>query len=81
LYGTLRPEQKTGDPLPFWIPGAELVDTRLHPARRDHRTFTFPADTDRVEVRLWYRRFWHRVAEARGWSDNDTVVQELSIRP
>ena len=81
LYGTLRPEQKTGDPLPFWIPGAELVDTRLHPGRPDHRTFTFPADTDRVEVRLWYRRFWHTVAKARGWSDNDTVVQELSIRP
>ncbi len=81
LYGVvLRDEQGRG-PLPFWSPGSESEDTRLHPGRPDSKPFQFPAETTRVVVRLWYRRFWHEVARARGWTDNDVLVYRRTVAP
>jgi hypothetical protein len=61
-------------PIPFWLPVAEIVDTRLFPGRIDCQTFVFPATAQRVEVQLWHRRFWQEVADERGWTDHETLV-------
>jgi hypothetical protein len=81
LYGKLRPDEKDGTPLPFWIGGADVHDTRLRPRQPDVRTFVFGGQPDRVELRLWYRRFWQMLAEARGWGDNDVLVEERTVKP
>ena len=80
LPGMLYAKQLTGErrrtPIPYWLPVFDMLDTRLHPNRPDRRAFVFPASVERVTVRLWYRRFWHEVAAARGWKDNDVLVAE-----
>ena len=63
-------------PVPFWLPHAEVTDTRLSPGQADRRSFTFAPGTERVRVRLLYRRFWRDVAERKGWPGNDTLVAE-----
>ena len=74
LYAKLLVGDNGTAPLPFWVAGSEIRDTRLSPGQPDRRSFVFPANAARVEVRLLYRRFWHSVAAARGWTDNDLVV-------
>jgi hypothetical protein len=74
LYAKLLVGDKGATPLPFWVTGSEVHDTRLVPGPPDQRSFVFPAHAARVDVRLVYRRFWHSVAAARGWTDNDLVV-------
>jgi hypothetical protein len=81
LYGKLLTGAKGEAPLPFWAAGSEMHDTRLAPGQPDRQSFAFPAQTARIEVRLLYRRFWHAVAAARGWKDNDLVVLERRIEP
>jgi hypothetical protein len=78
--GVLYAKQLIGDedrvPTPFWLPVLRSVDTRLLPEETDRRAFLFGGDVATVRVQLWYRRFWHEVAQARGWSDNDVLVSE-----
>jgi hypothetical protein len=66
----------SGQPLPFWLDAAELLDTRLESEVADERQFTFPAEAVSVRVRLVYRRFWDVVAQSRAWADNELVVFE-----
>jgi hypothetical protein len=54
-------------------------DTRLHPDRSERATFLFPAGATRITAQLWYRRFWHEVAETRDWRDNDTLIIEKTL--
>ena len=61
-------------PIPFWLPVAEAIDTRLFPGRIDRQSFVFPATAKRAEVQLWHRRFWQEVADERGWTDHETLV-------
>jgi len=49
------------------------------PGTPDRRAFVFASPPARVEVRLWYRRFWQVVADARGWRDNDVLVLKKSV--
>jgi hypothetical protein len=81
LYGRLRTGEAGDDPLPFWIPGADLRDTRLHAGKPDEQSFVFPGGAAHIEVRLLYRRFWHQVASARGWADNDVLVLKKTLTP
>jgi hypothetical protein len=74
LYGKQLHNDNGDAPLPFWLPGLEMTDTRLRPGEPDRRAFVFAAKPARIEVRLWYRRFWQVVADARGWRDNDVLV-------
>jgi hypothetical protein len=80
LYGKLRPD-KDGTPLPFWIGGVDVRETRLEPGRADVRSWVFEGRPDRVEVQLWYRRFWQILADARGWADNDELVLKRIATP
>ncbi len=66
-------------PIPFWLPVAEVIDTRLFPGRIDRRSFVFPATAKRAEVQLWHRRFWQEVADERGWTDHETLVAVKKI--
>lgn len=80
LPGVLYAKQLVGEnqrtPAPFWLPIFKSLDTRLHPEQTDRRVFTFAEPPNRVKVQLWYRRFWQEVADARGWTDNDTLIAE-----
>jgi hypothetical protein len=83
LAGTLHAKLLIGEgnrtPSPFWLPVFGLVDTRLKPDEPERRSFVFTNDARRATVQLWYRRFWQEVADARGWSDNDLLVQEIQL--
>ena len=69
-------DEKGRTPVPFWLPILKIEDTRLQPDAPERRLFAFPATAQRLTVQLWYRRFWQEVADARGWTDNDFLVQE-----
>jgi hypothetical protein len=75
------------EPIPFWRPHTDLVDTRLQPGRADRRDFLFAGNVDRVRVRLLHRRFWKDVADTKRWPDNEITVvdriwrDESSSRP
>jgi hypothetical protein len=61
-------------PLPFWLPIANTVDTRLVPEQPARHSFVFVNTVTRVNVRVFYRRFWQHVADERGWGDNDRLI-------
>ncbi|MSU79931.1 MAG: hypothetical protein EXS16_17805 [Gemmataceae bacterium] len=81
--GVLYAKQLVGEhaktPSPFWLPMFDSTDTRLHPDQPERATFRFNGEVRRVVVQLWYRRFWHHVAASRGWTDNDTLVHEVTL--
>jgi hypothetical protein len=79
LYAKQLFDDKRYSPVPFWTPIEKILDTRLKPDEPDRRTFVFSASARQATVQLWYRRFWHEVAEARGWTDNDVLVREQTI--
>jgi hypothetical protein len=68
-----------GKPLPFWLADGKPVDNRLAPDQPDLLAFSLGPELDRVRVRLLYRRFWHEVAEAKRWPDNEIVVVDRTI--
>lgn len=61
-------------PVPFWKPGGDVIDSRLRPGESDCSLYRFPAELDRIRVRLLYRRFWQEVADAKQWPDNELVL-------
>jgi hypothetical protein len=65
-----------GAPLPFWLHGEEILDTRLRPGEATVQRFEFAPATRSVRVRLLHRRFWDAVARERDWRDNDIVVAD-----
>jgi hypothetical protein len=81
--GTLYAKQLIGEknrtPIPFWLHVENVEDTRLTPAQPDRRAFVVGDSARRVSVQLWYRRFWHEVADARGWTDNDRLIYERTL--
>jgi hypothetical protein len=79
IYARLLVGETGNSPLPFWIPGSEVRDTRLSPGKADRRSFLFSGPVARVEVQLRYRPFWQAVAAARGWTDNDVLVLERMV--
>jgi hypothetical protein len=66
-------------PVPFWLAHQEPDDSRLFPGRPDRREFWFAGGTNRLRVRLIYRRFWQEVAESKGWQDNEIVVVDRIV--
>jgi hypothetical protein len=67
-------------PIPFWLHVDKVLDTRLIPDMTERRTFVFPESAHRVTAQVWYRRFWHEVAEGRRWKDNDLLVLETDAK-
>ena len=78
MFARLLQQPDGETPAPFWRPVNEPVDTRLVPQQPRTGRFTFPAQTEKIHVRLFYRRFWQQVARAKGWPDNQIdVVDEV----
>jgi hypothetical protein len=78
-YAKLLRDLDGKSPAPFWHADPTVQDTRLVPGEVDRTTYAFPAGTDRVRVRLLYRRFWPEVAEVKGWPDDTVVVLDRSF--
>ena len=79
LYAKHLIGEHVKSPSPFWLPVFDMQDTRLHPNKAERTTFRFDGNVRTIVVQLWYRRFWHHVAESRGWPDNDTLVHEMTL--
>jgi hypothetical protein len=79
LYAKLLKDFEGHSPAPFWRADPRTVDNRLVPGEPDRLELTFPAAVDHLRVRLLYRRFWQEVADAKGWSDNEVVVEDRSF--
>jgi hypothetical protein len=77
LFAKLLSDFDGRTPAPFWLAAPETTDTRLVPSQPQRHSFTFPPTARSVRIRLLYRRFWHAVAVAKGWRDNETVVHDL----
>jgi hypothetical protein len=61
-------------PVPFWRAKPEVEDTRLIPGQADSIQWRFPGGSNRLRLRLIYRRFWPETARAKGWPPDDIVV-------
>ncbi len=63
-------------PVPYWRPNRVAADTRLLPDATDRARFRFSRPQGEVTVvaRLLYRRFSKRLADEKGWPDNEFVV-------
>jgi hypothetical protein len=66
-------------PAPFWRADPAHEDTRLRPGKPDRLAFTFAGTATAVRVRVLYRRFWHEVAVAKRWPDNEIIVLDERI--
>jgi len=80
LYAKLLKDDAGHSPVAFWRADPEALDTRLFPERTERSTYVFPANLDRVRVRLLYRQFWQEVAVTKGWPDNETAVVDRVFR-
>jgi hypothetical protein len=80
LYAKLLKDAEGNGPLPFWRAEADPVDTRLVPGKPDVSTFVFPAETERVQVRLIHRRFWDETARVKKWPNNDLTIFDRILK-
>ena len=81
LYAKQLKDFDGRSPVPFWRADPDVTDTRLLPGQPDSATWRFPATATEVRVRIWHRRFWPEVAEMKGWTDNETLVLDRTVRP
>jgi hypothetical protein len=81
MYARFLTDGTMAAPQPFWKGDpATLTDTRLRPDETDRSVFLFPAATERIRVRLVYRRFWKAMAAAKGWpADEQVIVDEVKL--
>jgi hypothetical protein len=80
LYAKQLVGEKERMPIPFWLHVAKIEDTRLSPEKLDRRSFLFAGTARQVSAQLWYRRFWQEVADMRGWTDNDLLILEKTLK-
>jgi hypothetical protein len=80
LFAKLLTDRDGRAPVPFWLAANVSADTRLTPGKVEDNRWAFPANTDRVRVRIIYRRFWDATARIKGWPDGDLVIQERTLR-
>lgn len=75
-FGRLLTDKSGRSPIPFWRPASSLKDTRLQPEQPVAATFSFPARTQEIRVRVLYRRFWKSVADEKRWPDDTITVYD-----
>ncbi|HEY9528705.1 MAG TPA: hypothetical protein VIR02_16570, partial [Anaerolineales bacterium] len=66
----------------YWRPVSLVEDTRLKALATDVTRYSFAAPTNSaatIKVRLLYRRAFQLLAEQKGWSDADIVMEEVII--
>ena len=80
LYAKVLRDFDGHSPAPFWGADPDFVlDTRLKPGESDTNSWTFPSEMRAVRVRLLHRRFWQSVADAKGWTDNETLILDRVV--
>jgi hypothetical protein len=75
-FGRLLTDKSGSSPIPFWRPASSMKDTRLKPEQPVAETFSFPAHTHEIRVRVLYRRFWKSVADEKSWPDDTITVYD-----
>jgi len=66
----------------YWNPTRVLLDNRIPALGSDETSYTFVASPDQdvtVNVTLLYRRAYRELADQKGWSDPDIVMEHESI--
>jgi Cytochrome c554 and c-prime len=81
VYAKLLTDGKGNGPVPFWRDDATPTDNRLTPGQSDEVPFDFPADVNKVRVRVLYRRFWPEVIRAKKGTPEETTVFDQSFAP
>jgi hypothetical protein len=66
-------------PVPFWRAKPDVEDTRLIPGQVDSIHWRFPTGSNRLRMRLIYRRFWPETAKSKGWPQDDISVLDQEI--
>ena len=63
-------------PTAFWHEHEKIEDTRLVPEQPVVACFCYPLGVRSIRVRLIYRKFWHDVAVAKKWPDDEIVIYD-----
>lgn len=65
----------------FWREPALVEDTRIAPMATDTSNYTFAANGANVtvHVRLLFRRAFYELAQQKGWTDPDILMEEATI--
>lgn len=79
LFAKVVTDGDSGSPRPFWSGGKVTDDTRLVPEQPVSMAFTFPQQTDRILVRVLYRRFWKAVADQKQWPDDTITIHDRIV--
>jgi hypothetical protein len=81
---TLRDEWTGETPTAaYWRPVSIVEDTRLAALAADTTSYTFAlpqGQAAKVHVKLIFRRNFQKLAEQKGWSDPDIVMEETTIQ-
>ena len=71
----------------IWRPIEVVADTRLAPFAMNRSRYAFtlptgmlPGTPANVEVRLIYRRAYQQLAEQKGWTDPDVVMEQATLQ-
>lgn len=67
----------------YWRPVTIIEDTRLPAMKTDTTRYTFSLPAGKiaeVKIRLLFRRAFQQLAELKGWSDPDILMEEATIR-
>jgi len=66
----------------YWRPVTEVEDTRLPALATDVTRYTFDLPAGRaaqVQVRLFFRRAFQALAQQKGWTDPDILMEEATL--
>jgi len=65
----------------YWNPTRELSDTRLAAMGVDRSVFRFeaPGGSVRLDVKLWFRRAYRGLADLKGWTDPDILMEAAGL--
>lgn len=66
-------------PVPFWRARPVSEDNRLQPGQPDSLEWQFPSTTNRLRLRVIYRRFWPETARAKAWPEDDLIIVDEDI--
>ncbi len=68
----------------YWRQVELVEDTRLMPLKTDSSSYAFALPQDgqaTISVKLIWRPAFQKLAQQKGWSDPDIVMQELTLQP
>ncbi len=66
----------------YWRQVALVEDTRLFPLKTDASAYVFdaPVGAVTVKIKLIYRPAFYKLAQQKGWPDEDQVMNELTLQ-